>query len=286
MFHYLLNFKHFNSYSNILQDEDDISSETYTSDEYSNEAKHHLYASKENDSREYTIGTHIRVQHPITSPKKSTIPYPTKSTKYTPQPNIGSYSLDVSQEERGSDSYNLPSKSSKKHKYTKLYEPDPFHVIPAPKSKTPSSSYHHTSSSIGSAYNLYEPEPESYENPDTAIKHLKANLKDRYKDVASKKQIEKYIEDQGKLLDEALKLQLLSNPKFQKILKTAEKEHQFSQSEYEDEYIANVPPPFRESFHKSSPPKLTRSRRRPPKSKPSVLSKPNRKYRSAFIIEV
>lgn len=192
--------------------------------------------------------------------------------------------MDLSQEERGSDSYHLPAKSSKKHKYTKLYEPDPFHVIPAPKSKTPSH-FHHTSSSVGSNYNLYEPETESYENSDIAIKHLKTNLKDRYKDVASKKQIEKYIEDQGKLLDEALKLQLLSNPKFQKILKTNEKEHHFGQHDFEDEYIANVPP-YRDNFHKSSPPKLTRSRRRPHKSKPSVLSKPNRKYRSAFVIEV
>ncbi|XP_065355274.1 uncharacterized protein LOC135949604 [Calliphora vicina] len=268
------------------QDEDDISSESFTSDEYSNEAKHPF---GENDSREYTIGTHIRVQHPITIPKKSTIPpYPTKSSKYTTIPNMGGYSMDVSHEEHGSDSY-LPSTSSKKLKYSKLYEPDPFHVISPPNSKIPSHHHHHhpqSASAYGASYNAYEPDTESYENPEVAVKHLKTNLRDRYKGVASKKQIEKYIEDQEKMLDEALKLQLLTSPKFQKLLKTAENEHQFKQPEFEDEYIANVPHQFRDSFHKSVPPKSIRSRRRPQKSKSSVLSKPNRKYRSAFVIEV
>lgn len=212
--------------------------------------------------------------------------------------------MDVSQEERGSNSY-LPTASTKKQKYSKHYEADPFHVISPPKTK---SSYHSSSSNSGfspsassgfspsssSNYNVYEPETESYENHDVAVKHLKANLRDRYKGVASKKQIEKYIEDQEKLLDEALKLQLLNSPKFQKLLKTAEKEHQFQEPEYDDEYIANIPPPFRDSFPKSGPPKSNRGRRRPhgsefkraTKSKPSVLSKPNRKYRQAFVIEV
>lgn len=280
--YFLINF-----INSILQDEEDISSEGYTSDEYSNEAKHLHAASKENDSREYTIGTHIRVQHPITGPKKTTIPYPTKSAKYQTIPNLGGYSLDLSHEERPSDSY-LPSTSLKKPKYSKLYEPDPFHVISPPKSKgAPHHHHHHPSSSgYGASFNGYEPETESYENPELAVKHLKTNLRDRYKSVASKKQIEKYIEDQEKLLDEALKLQLLNSPKFQNLLKTAEKEQQFKQPEFEDDYIANVPPPFRDSFPKNAPPKSIRTRRRPPKSKPSILSKPNRKYRSAFVIEV
>ncbi|KAM7360216.1 uncharacterized protein ACRADG_004133 [Cochliomyia hominivorax] len=271
------------TYKGYGSDEDDVSAENYNSDEYSNEAKH-LFASKENDSREYTIGTHIRVQHPITVPKKTTISYPTKSTKYPSLSNIQGYSMDVSHEERGSDSY-LPSTSSKKQKYSQLYEPDPFHVIAPPKTKS-HHNHHQSAAAFAGSYNLYDPDVETYENPDIGVKQLKANLKDRYKGVASKKQIEKYIEDQEKLLDEALKLQLLNSAKFQKLLKSTEKEHHFKQPDFEDEYIANVPPPYRDSFPKSGPPKLTRTRRRPSKSKPSIISKPNRKYRSAFVIEV
>ncbi|KAI8119743.1 hypothetical protein FF38_01904 [Lucilia cuprina] len=274
------------NYKGYSSDEDDISSESYTSDEYSNEARHQPLNSRENDSREYTIGTHIRVQHPITIPKKTTIPYPTKNTKYATISNVGGYGIDASHEERGNEPY-LQSTSSKKQKYAKLYEPDPFHVIAPPNSKIPGHHHHQaaSASAYGGNYNVFEPETESYENPDLAVKHLKANLRDRYKGVASKKQIEKYLEDQEKLLDDALKLQLLNSSKFQKLLKTAEKEHQFKQPEFEDEYIANIPTQFRESFHKGVPPKSIRTRRRPPKSK-SSLSKPNRKYRSAFVIEV
>lgn len=221
-------------------------------------------------------------------PKKTTIAYPTKSTKYTALPNIAGYGLDLSHEDPGSESY-LPSTSTKKQKYLKHFEPDPFQVISPPKSKASSHQHQHhlsSASAYGGNFNVYEPEPESYENPDLAVKHLKANLRDRYKSVASKKQIEKYIEDQEKLLDEALKLQLLNSPKFQKLLKTAEKEHQFKQPEFEEEYISNVPHTFRETFHKSGPLKSSRVRRRPPKSKSSILSKPKRKYRSAFVIQV
>lgn len=86
------------------------------------------------------------------------------------------------------------------------------------------------------------------------------------------------------MLDEALKLQLLNSPKYQKLIKTVEKDQTFKPHDFEDEYITNAPHPYRESFHKSGPPpKLTRTRRRPSKPK---SSKPSRKYRSAFVIEV
>jgi len=56
------------------QEEEDYSGERYNSAEYSGE-------SSVQDSREYTIGTQIRVQHPITVPKKSTSGYQ-KQPKY------------------------------------------------------------------------------------------------------------------------------------------------------------------------------------------------------------
>ncbi|XP_061389044.1 uncharacterized protein LOC133324213 [Musca vetustissima] len=286
-------YKSYSSNPYYLQDEDDTSSERYSSDEYSNEARH-PYLGKDHDSREYTIGTHIRVQHPISVPKKIKSPsHPTKSSKYTTIGSSvgGSYSLDNSQEQRAAPEYF--SSAVKKQKFSKLYEPDPFHVIAPPKSTVAShiSSHHHSTPS----YDVYEPHSDSYENADVPLKSLKASQRDRFNGVASKKQIEKYLEDQEKLLDEALKLQLLSSPKFQKLLKSAEKEHFHKEVDFEDEYVANAPTPYREQFPKpvvSLPPSGKRSRRRPPTSefsrphKTVVVSKPNRKYRQAYVIEV
>ncbi|XP_011291453.2 uncharacterized protein LOC101896335 isoform X1 [Musca domestica] len=282
-------YKSYSSNSYYFQDEDDTSSERYTSDVYSNEARH-PYLGKDHDSREYTIGTHIRVQHPISVPKKiKSVSHPTKSSKYSTISNAGgSYSLDNSQEQRAAPEYF--TSAVKKQKFSKLYDPDPFHVIAPPKSTVASHINHHSTPS----YDVYEPHIDSYENSDIPLKSLKSNQRDRFNGVASKKQIEQYLEDQEKLLDEALKLQLLSSPKFQKLLKSTEKEHFHKEVDFEDEYVANAPPPYREQFPKPAalPPSGKRSRRRPPTSefsrphKTLVLSKPNRKYRQAYVIEV
>ncbi|XP_075170099.1 uncharacterized protein LOC142242379 [Haematobia irritans] len=272
------------SYKGYGSEEEENSSERYSSDEYVNEARH-PFLGKQQDSHEYTIGTHIHVQHPITIPKKfKASTYPTKTSKYSTLPS-NAYTLDTSQETHGSSDYfPIPSK---KQKIPKIYESDPFHVIAPPKSTV--ASHHSTTNYDGG----YEPQPDSYENSETPLKHIKSSLRERFNGVASKKQIEQYLKDQEKLLDEALKLQLLSSPKFQKLLKTAEKENLNKEVDYEEEYISNGPPSYREPFPKGGPhPHSKRSRRRPPTSefsrpiKPVVISKPNRKYRHAYVIEV
>ncbi|XP_073818731.1 uncharacterized protein [Musca autumnalis] len=289
-------YKGYSSNPYYFQDEDDNSSERYSSDEYSNEARGHPYLGKDHDSREYTIGTHIRVQHPITVPKKVKAPsHPTKSNKYSTISNAGgTYSLDNSQEIRGGGGGGAPeyfSSAVKKQKFSKLYDSDPFHVIAPPKSTVASYPNHHSTPS----YDVYEPHTDSYEHSDIPLKALKSSQRDRFNGVASKKQIEKYLEDQEKLLDEALKLQLLSSPKFQKLLKSADKEQYHKEIDFEDEYAPNAPPPsYREQFPKqvSLSPSGKRSRRRPTTSefsrphKTVVVSKPNRKYRQAYVIEV
>uniref|UniRef100_A0A1I8QEN1 Uncharacterized protein n=1 Tax=Stomoxys calcitrans TaxID=35570 RepID=A0A1I8QEN1_STOCA len=277
------------AYKGYNSEEEDASSERYSSGEYSNEARH-PFLGKEHDSREYTIGTHIRVQHPITVPKKvKASSYPTKSAKFSTLQNIGnSYSLDSSQENHGTSDY-FPT-PVKKQKFPKVYEADPFHVIAPPKSTAASLiGQHHSTTN----YDVFEQHADSYENSEVPLKQVKSSLRERFNGVASKKQIEQYLKDQEKLLDEALKLQLLSSPKFQKLLKTAEKENFNKEIDFEEEYIANGPPSFREHFPKGAlHPNSKRSRRRPPSSefsrphKPVVVSKPSRKYRHAYVIEV
>ncbi|XP_017100900.2 uncharacterized protein [Drosophila bipectinata] len=264
------------------QEEDDYSGERYNSAEYSGE-------SSVQDSREYTIGTQIRVQHPITVPKKTSnsgsiyskqpkyvtaIPY--KSTGYAADVHVGS-----SAEEIGP-----PPKRSKWNPVQYDAEVDPFHLVPPPKA---------TAASTSNSYSVYEPEHDDYE----VVPVPRPKTHDRYKNVASKKQIEAYLEDQQKLLDEAIKVQLLNNPKLQKFLKAqAEEQEHASRPDLEIEDFEAYPPnfsgpgPLRSKYidHPPPPPKGSRTRRRPPgsdhkrppKSKPII--KPKRKYRSTALV--
>jgi len=116
--------------------------------------------------------------------------------------------------------------------------------------------------------------------------------------VASKKQIEAYLEDQQKLLDEAIKVQLLNNPKLQKFLKAqAQEQERESRPDLELEDFEAYPPNFSGPGHLRSkyiehppppPPKGSRSRRRPPSGDlnrpPKTIIKPKRKYRSTALV--
>uniref|UniRef100_A0A1A9ZQ21 Uncharacterized protein n=1 Tax=Glossina pallidipes TaxID=7398 RepID=A0A1A9ZQ21_GLOPL len=263
------------------ESEEESSSENYSSsEEYSGNSPDSYRSYKENDSREYSIGTHIRVQHPITIPKK-TLPLQgkTKSNKYS------TLAEDYSQEVREFE----PSAGTKKQKYSKYYEPQAIHIIAPPKSTVPA----HITAVPSSGYDVYEPE-NLYAHPH--IEHLKTALREQLKAVASKKQIDKYLEDQQKILDESLKLQLLSNPKFKQLIKLAEKEQQqlARDSHYNDDYFPNVPPPYHDNYPKNLPPiTTTRGRRRPQNDafkytpKPpagNLLSKPKRKYRQGHVL--
>lgn len=154
-------------------------------------------------------------------------------------------------------------------------------------------------------YNGYSVEDDGdYSYTELAKRRLKSNLKDQFKGVASKKQIDKYLEDQEKLLDQALKLQLLNSPRIQKLLKLVEKEQLYDKdSELDDEYFSSVPPPFRPggaSAHvkgNNGPLKFERTRRRPPvggkfkahssKHRPVVIApKRSRRHRQAIVIGV
>lgn len=260
------------------QEEDDYSSERYSS-EYSGETGQ--------DSREYTIGTQIRVQHPITVPKSTSSPYskhhkhvntiPYKSSGravYTPEANSG--------EDR------TPEQPSKRSKWTQPYyesEADPFHLVPPPKTTAASSSH---------AYRVFESEHDDYEAPQP--QRFKSH--DRYKTVASKKQIEAFLEDQQKLLDEAIKLQLLNNPKLSKFLKSDSHE---TRPDLDIEDFETFPPNFAsggaphnnfKGEHPPLPPTKSRGQPRPRPAgidlkrspKPKHIIKPKRKYRSTALV--
>lgn len=259
------------------QEEDDYSSERYSS-EYSGETGQ--------DSREYTIGTQIRVQHPITVPKKNSpsSSYP-KHHKYVNTIPYKSSGRPLYAPDANSGEDHAPEQPAKRSKWTQPHyesEADPFHLVPPPKS-TPSSSSH--------AYRVFESEQEEYEVPQRFKSH------DRYKTVASKKQIEAFLEDQQKLLDEAIKLQLLNNPKLSKFLKPDSHE---ARPELDIEDFETFPPNFASggALHNNfngehpplPPPKVRGQPRRPTgielkrSPKPKHIVKPKRKYRSTALV--
>ncbi|XP_017079571.1 uncharacterized protein LOC108113496 [Drosophila eugracilis] len=270
------------------QEEDEYSGERYNSAEYSGE-------SSVQDSREYTIGTQIRVQHPITVPKKSSNSGYQKQPKYvTAIPYKASgYGSDIHKATGyGSDVHigsgedvGPPPKRSKWNPVQYEAEADPFHLVPPPKATVASSS---------NSYSVYEPEHDDYE----VVPVHRPKSHDRYKNVASKKQIEAYLEDQQKLLDEAIKVQLLNNPKLQKFLKAqAQEQERESRPDLEIEDFEAYPPNFSGPGHlrgkyiehpPPSPPKGSRSRRRPPSGDlnrpPKTIIKPKRKYRSTALV--
>ncbi|KAH8306362.1 hypothetical protein KR018_009071 [Drosophila ironensis] len=271
------------------QEEDDYSGERYStlgasSAEYSGE-------SSVQDSREYTIGTQIRVQHPITVPKKTSSSGSVygKQPKYVPAIpyKTTGYASDVHVSSSGEEIGPPP----KRAKWTAVQydtEVDPFRMVPPPKA---------TAASSSNSYSVYEPDHDDYE---VVPSHRPKSQHDRYKGVASKKQIEAYLEDQQKLLDEAIKEQLLNNPKLQKFLKAqAEEQEHASRPDLEIEDFEAYPPnfsapgPLRSKYIDHPPPPYpngSRTRRRPPgadhkrppKSKP--ILKPKRKYRSTALV--
>ncbi|XP_030369309.1 uncharacterized protein LOC115620276 [Scaptodrosophila lebanonensis] len=264
-----------------FRSEDDYSNERYNSAEYSSESSvHGGYNSHEQDSREYTIGTQIRVQHPITVPKKATSTYQyskQQPTKYVPIPYKGSSAAYLSDVNIGSAEEHVPE-PPKRHKYTEVhYEPDPFHLVPPPKA---------TVSSKSNSYSVFEPDHDDYD-----VRPVKSH--DRYKGVASKKQIAAFLEDQQKLLDEAIKLQLLNNPKLHKFLKSKANEPR-PDLDIEDfeSYPPNFSGPLRNTYshEHSPPPQSNRPRPRPPgvelKRSPKAkhIIKPKRKYRSTALV--
>ncbi|XP_017858259.1 PREDICTED: uncharacterized protein LOC108610329 [Drosophila arizonae] len=262
-------------YRPYTSEEDDYSSERY-SGEYSSETQQ--------DSREYTIGTHIRVQHPITVPKKAhpSSPYskPHKYVSTTPYKSNGRpvYAPDGNSGEE--QPVEPPPKRTKWTPAPYESEPDPFHLVPPPKT---------TSSSGHSAYRVFESDQEDYEGSPRSKSH------DRYKTAASKKQIEAFLEDQQKLLDDAIKLQLLNNPKLQKFLKSNTRE---PRPDLDIEDFETFPPNFSgpgplhsNSFSGEHPPsKGSRPSRRPPgvvlkrSPKPKHIATPKRKYRSTALV--
>ncbi|KAH8382406.1 hypothetical protein KR009_003376, partial [Drosophila setifemur] len=266
------------------QEEDEYSNERYNSAEYSGE-------SSVQDSREYTIGTQIRVQHPITVPKKPGISgsgYPKQPKYVTAIPYKGTgYGSDVHLS--SAEDVGPPPKRSKWNPVQYDAEADPFHLVPPPKSTVASSS---------NSYSVYETEHDDYEVVPVPVPRQKSH--DRYKNVASKKQIEAYLEDQQKLLDDAIKVQLLNNPKLQKFLKAQahELEHE-SRPDLEIEDFEAFPPnfsgpgPLRNKYLDHPPPthshpKGPRTRRRPPggdlSRPPKTILKPKRKYRSTALV--
>ncbi|XP_014099312.3 uncharacterized protein [Bactrocera oleae] len=279
------------SYRHVASEEEDNSSERYGSSEFSNEA--HNFNSKENDSREYTIGTQIRVQHPITVPKKSTSSHPKYST-HLPNHFKSTTYADVNLSTEAHDKKLPPSKKHiHHHKYTQFYEPDPFHMVSPPKPTLSS-----VSPTPSLSYNVYEPEQDEYDVHPFSSNRAKAQLRERFKGVASQKQIEKYLEDQQKLLDEALKLQLLNNPKFQHLMKSKDAERHYDEGEFEELPIDPQPPPiYRPSFDDNLTFKSNQSRRRPkgvelkrspksPKPPLPIVGTSKRRFRPSLVINV
>ncbi|EDW84499.1 uncharacterized protein Dwil_GK13109 [Drosophila willistoni] len=271
-------------------EEDNYSGERYNSAEYSGE-------SSVQDSREYTIGTQIRVQHPITIPKKasSSASYGKPHKYVTPVPyksssgGGGGGSGYVSDVHIASGEELSPPKRTKWTPVQYEPEPDPFHLVPPPRATVASSS---------NSYSVFEPDNDDYD----VVPLQRPKNHDRYKNVASKKQIEAYLEDQQKLLDDAIKLQLLNNPKLKKFLKEQAQEAHDARPDLDIEDFESYPPnfsgpgPLRSKYNDDNgppphPPKGRRTRRRPPPradlKRPSIpkhIIKPKRKYRSTALV--
>ncbi|XP_037943640.1 uncharacterized protein LOC119676473 [Teleopsis dalmanni] len=240
-------------------EEEETSKEHFAND-YSTES--HEYTSKENDNNEFTIGTQIHVQHPITVPKKvsSTHIKHGKYTSITPFKSSNSFSDPNLSTEIGVPDIR-PKKHVPLHKYSE-FDRDAYGSIGP----------HKASLTVNNGYNVFEPEHEDYEG---VAAHLLSRGKpftsDRFKGVASKKQIEKYLEDQQKLLDEALKA---------------------VRTEAHEPSLLSHPSAaaFRPNFDENISFKPNRLRRRPKgerpiKGKPNIVSKPkNRRFRSAILI--
>ena len=236
-----------------LSEEDEFSHEQFLSSaEYSNESPTYGTYSNENDSKELAIGTQIRVHHPITASKQNPYITPTKKQRkpYTP-----------------SELHLEPTKK-RTHKYSG-FDADPFHVIPPPKPSAAALTFKNN-------YNVYEDEQED----------TKDNRYDRFKGVPSKKQIDKYLEDQQKYLDESLKAQLIKNSKYHKYLTIDDNENE--RDLYDTEYKFNNSPNTRGKYSEHLSFKTNRPRRRPQTSELRLSPKrvPNRKYRSAIVINV
>lgn len=270
----------------LPQEEDDYSSERYSS-EYSGETGQ--------DSREYTIGTQIRVQHPITVPKSSSSQsssYP-KHHKYVNSIPYKSSGRAVYAADANSGEDRALEQPSKRSKWTQPHyesEADPFHLVPPPKSTAASSSH---------AYRVFESEHDDYEAPQPQPQPQRFKSHDRYKTVASKKQIEAFLEDQQKLLDEAIKLQLLNNPKLSKFLKPDSHE---TRPDLDIEDFETFPPNFasggalHNNFNGEHPPLPPPTKGRgPPRPRPAGIElkrspkpkhivKPKRKYRSTALV--
>ncbi|XP_043070992.1 uncharacterized protein LOC6569709 [Drosophila grimshawi] len=265
-------------YRPYTSEEDDYSSERY-SGEYSGETAQ--------DSREYTIGTQIRVQHPISVPKKLN-----SGSSYNKQHKYAAVAPYKSSGHSGfaSDIHSVeeqpPAKRSKWVPAHYESDADPIHLVPPPKSTAASHDYR-----------VFETDHDDYEAPQVRPKNH-----DRYKSVASKKQVEAYLEDQQKLLDEAIKMQLLNNPKLQKYLKSNSHEQR---PDLDLEDFETFPPSFsgpgplhnnNNNFSGERSPlhsiKGSRPHRRPPgielkrAPKSKHILKPKRKYRSALVINV
>lgn len=182
------------------------------------------------------------------------------------------------------------------HHSSRILDPEDIQLFSAARSTLPSFGV--------DDYNGYSVEDDGdYSYTDVAKRRLKSSLKDQFKGVASKKQIDKYLEDQEKLLDQALKLQLLNSPRIQKLLKLVEKEQQYDKDgELGDDYFSSVPPPFRPGVggahgKVNGPHKFERTRRRPPvagkfkahssKHRPvAIAPKRSRRHRQAIVIGV
>lgn len=184
-------------------------------------------------------------------------------------------------------------RNNKNHHGPRIYDPEDIQLFSAARSALPSFGV--------DDYNGYSLEDDTdYSYKEAAKRRLKAGLKDQFKGVASQKQIDKYLEDQEKLLDQALKLQLLNSPRIQKLLKLVEKEQLYDKDrDLDDDYFSSVPPPFRHGGvnggHSKGPHKFERTRRRPPvngkfkghssKHRPVVVAPTrSRRHRQAIVI--
>lgn len=217
------------------------------------------------------------MQHPITIPKK---PHKTH-VKYPKSSSNGSYKSAVYSDyvplkESRPESHSAPPKQ-RSNRYTQLYDTtDPFHIVAPPQA-------------AASTYG-YESEPDDYHPHSKA----KSAAYEQYKGVASKKQIEQYLVDQQKLLEEALKIQLLNDPKFQQYVNAKEKERH-EQFDSDELTIPNPPPEFHSHFNENFNGHNGRRHpksidfKRPIKGKPLIQNNGKhlpRRFRSALVINV
>lgn len=251
---------------------EDVSNESHPSEEYSSEM-HTPYSYKERDNPAYTK----HLQHSlITSRKLSTSQHKQRPSQYSTIDDFIAGS-------RIPEAFAYPK--SRSYPYSAVYDPEDhnFHITGPSKSSTDILNDYH-GYNIGGDYIL----------SDIARKRLLANLREQFKSVASKKQIEKYLEDQEKLLDHMFKLELLNSPRFQKLLKLAEND-EFDGKNLDDDYENSMSSGNRGKLPKSPPFKSRPVRRRPgsrdifkrsSKPKPVLNApKPHLKVRK-FLIEV